>query len=240
LNGSVQYAMNNNNNNNYNNNNRSNVSSFTRIQFKADVNKEQETKYHNWVEACAKTIKACSHTMDESVEFFLTKCEAIPLNMNEPRMKNYKYSVVMNYLQDKLDHKPSDYPFDSSDEVKAHWSQEQGNIRKFIMDNTPEYFGIHLCGYYLPQSEHNAFLYEEFKIEMEKLIKPSEGCDATTIWQDICFYFETTTEDIQCENGGRSLYNQLTVFRGVSEEDIELRNARFIVYLNSMRELGNL
>jgi len=223
-----------------NHNNKSNVSSFVQFEFKPDVNNEQITEYHNRVEAYAKTMKACSHTIDDTMGFFLTQCEAIPLDMNDPRMKGYKYSVVMNYLQDKLNYEPSDYPFDSSDEVKERWSKEQGRIRQFIMDNTPEYFGIHPCGYYLPRSERNAYLYEEFKREIEQLINPRVGRDATTIWQDICFYFETTTGDIQCENGGRSLYNQLTVFRGVVREDIELRNARFQGYLNSMREMGDL
>lgn len=57
--------------------------------------------------------------------------------------------------------------------------------------------------------------------------------------QDICFFFEETTEHCQ-SSGGNNLMQQLIVFRGVSKEDIEERNPRFLGYISTLRDMGNL
>jgi hypothetical protein len=208
--------------------------------FRPKRDPELEEKYRNWVEECAKSIKACPHSIEETEQFFLKQCEAVPMSKDDHRMKSYQYSVVMNYLKDKLDYTISDFPFDGKDEEIEKWDREQGNIRGEIMKHPPEYYGIKMSGYYLPQTERNSYLYEEVKEDMEKVIKQKKDIDVRKFFQDICFFFEETTADIQCNNGGRSLINKLFVFRGVREEDIKARNARFHGYLSSLRRLGYL
>lgn len=223
------------------------------VRFSSDPALEE--KYHNWVEECAKSVKACSHSIEETEKFFLRQCEAIPINQDDYRMKSYQYSVVLNYYRDKLNHKLSDFPLDMKDEEIEKWDRELEDIRREIMDTSTEYYGIKISGYYLPQSERNLYLYEEAKEEIQKMekqriikqriidqgtINQEEDVNIHRFLQDICFFFEKTTEDIQCNNGGRSLIHKIAVFRGVKEEDIRTRNSRFCGYLFSMCELGYL
>ncbi len=77
-------------------------------------------------------------------------------------------------------------------------------------------------------------------MDKKRITKDKEDINMNTFCKDICIFFEETTEDIQCNNGGRSLLNKLIAFRGVSDEDIQLRNTRFQGYLASMQELRNL
>jgi hypothetical protein len=226
----------------FNVNNRNEVSSIgiTGGSFHIKRDPILEEKYHNWVEEYANIIQPCSHTIEETEQFFLQQCEAIPMDKDDRRMKSYQYSVVMNYFKDKLYNKISDFPLDMNDEAIEKWDKGQSDIYRQIMNNPPEQYGIKISGYYLPQTERNLYLYEEFKDEIKKITKNKEDFNMHTYWQDICFFFEVITEDIQCTNGGRSLINELFVFRGVREEDIKLRNAHFQGYLSSMRELGNL
>jgi len=215
------------------------VASIGRIEatFTPIRNKEIEEKYSRWVEECANTTKPCSHTIQETEEYFLQQCEAVSLDENDIRMKSYQYSVLMHY---KFNSRLSGFPIDTNDEVIANWEKEQRDIRREIMNTLPEHYGIKTSGYYLPQIECNLYLYKEFKEETKERTKRIEDINTRTYWQDICFFFEETTEDIHCDNGGESLINKLYVFRGVREEDIKLKNARFQGYLYSLRELGNL
>ena len=194
-----------------------------------------EEKYHNWIEEFANIIQPCSHTIEETEQYFLQQCEAVPMDYDDKRMRSYQYSVVMNYkLQDRL----SEFPFDMNNEAIEKWNRVQSDIRRELMNTLPEQYGIKTSGYYLPQTERNLYLYEEFRSEIERISKHNEDLIMHTYCNEICLFFERTTGDIQCSNGGRSLINRLFVFRGVSEEDIKLRNVRFQGYLSSMREMG--
>jgi hypothetical protein len=196
-----------------------------------------EEKYHNWIEEFANIIQPCSHTMEETEQYFLQQCEAVPMDKGDNRMKGYQYSVVMNYkIQDRI----SELPLDMNIESIEKWNMVQSDIRRELMNTLPEHYGIKTSGYYLPQTERNLYLYEEFRSEIERITKHKEDIIMHTYCNDMCFFFERTTGDIQCSNGGRSLINRLLAYRGVSEEDIELRNVRFQGYLSSMRELGNI
>lgn len=196
-----------------------------------------EEKYHNWIEEFAQIIQPCSHTMEETEQYFLQQCEAVLMDKDDNRMKSYQYTLVMNYkLQDRL----SEFPLDMNDEAIEKWEKVQSDIRREVINTLPEHDVMKTSGYYLPQTEPNLYLYEEFKKDIEKIGFPSEVKREPIYWQDICFFFERTRGNIQCSNGGRSLINKLIVFRGVSEEDIKLRNTRFHGYLSSMRELGNI
>ena len=196
-----------------------------------------EEKYHNWIEEYANIIQSCTHTIEETEQYFLQQCEAIPMDKDDKRMKSYQYTVVVN---NKLRDRISEIPLDMSNEEIKKWIRVQSDIHRELKNTLPEQYGIKASGYYLPQTERNLYLYEEFRSEIERIAKHKEDLIMHTYCNDICFFFERSSGDIQCSNGGRSLINRLIVFGGVSEEDIKLRNARFHGYLSSMRELGNI
>ncbi len=196
-----------------------------------------EEKYCNWIEENANKIQPCTHSMEETEQYFLQQCEAISMDKDDKRMKSYQYSIVMNY---KLQERLSEFPDNMNNEAIEKWNSLNSDMRRKIRNTLPEHYGIKISGYYLPHTERNLYLYEEFRSEIEKITKDNEDLMKHTYCNDMCLYFERTTGDIQCSNGGRSLMNRLYVFRGVSEEDIKLRNVRFQKYLSSMRELGNI
>lgn len=205
--------------------------------FRPDKDPFLEEKYHHWIEESAKMIQPYSHTIAETEQYFLQQCDAIPMDNGDNRMKSYQYSVIMKH---KLKNRLSDFSLDINDETMEKWDREQYDIRREIMNTLPEHYGIKAAGYYLPKTERNLYLYDEFTEDIKRITKSKEDINLNTFCKDICFFFEETTEDIQCNNGGRSLLNKLIVYRGVSDEDIQMRNARFQGYLASMQELGNL
>lgn len=204
--------------------------------FSAKKNPILEEKYHKWIEEFANTMKPCVHTIEETEQYFLQQCEAVPLDKDDNRMKSYQYSVVMNY---KLRNRLTEFSLDMND-GKFEIDKELCDKRREIMNAMPGHYGIKTTGYYLPKTERNLYLYEESINEIKRITKQNDDINMHTFCMDTCFFFEKTTKDIQCNNGGRGLINKLVVYRGVSEEDIKLRNARFQGYLSSMRELGNI
>ena len=221
-------------------NNMNEVSAFSRIVFTPDNNIELEERYHNWIEECAKAVKPCSHTMEETEQFFLQQCDALPIDKEDYHMKSFQYSIVMSYFQDKQKQELFEILNDITDEEIERIHKQQRELKQEICNNSPEYYGIQMSGYYLPHTDNNLFFYEEVIKDMKEMSIYCKGVNMNKEAQSIYFFFEKSTGHIECSGGGRSLINKLLVFRGVNEEDIRLCNNRFLGYINSMRELGYL
>lgn len=189
---------------------------------------ERNTNYHTWVEKCAKIVKPCARSFKETEEYFLQSCDIRPVCPNDRRLKNFLLNMVLNNFTNKLSIQPTHISLDMSDEEIEKWQNDQKAIRNEVMNSTPEHFGLNIRGYYLPRTERNRAYYEQ--AQKYNQTDPS-----------IIFFFEETTESFQCYSaGGRSLMEQLTVFRGVSEEDIKNRSLRFLSYISTLRDMGEL
>jgi hypothetical protein len=181
-----------------------------------------------WVEQCANLVKPCAHTFKETEEYFLQNCDVRPVCPNDRRLKNYLHNVVMNCCKEKLSFEPRDFSPEATDEEIEKWHNEQEAIRNEVMNSTPEHYGLNIRGYYLPRTERNEVYYEQAQ-------------NYNQYDQGIIFFFEETTESFQCySSGGNNLMTQLKVFRGVSEEDIKNRSLRFLSYICTLRDLGEL
>ena len=164
----------------------------------------QEEKFQQWVERCAKLVTPCAHTFKETEQYLLEQCDALPIDKNDRRLKNFQLSIIMIHHKDKLENKSTEILSD---------------IRAEAMNSSSEHFGLDIRGYYLPRTERNAVFYEEAYAEEQESMKCINPNFKPTV-QDICFFFEETVPYWQCHGGGHSLMTQLIVFRGISQDDI--------------------
>lgn len=208
---------------------------FGRIVFVSDD--KQEDKFKVWVEQCAKAVIDCAHTFKETEHYFLEHCDALPLDLNDNRMKSYQINVIMNHCKDKLGYLPSEFSFDMTDNEIEKWHNENTAMREEIKNSSPERFGLNIHGYYLPNNERNAIFYEQACL---KWTKHTDSSPKQIEKQDIYFCFEESTEHWESSGGGDNLMQQLIVFRGVSEDDIQKRTPRFLGYISTLRDMGNL
>lgn len=199
-----------------------------------------EGKFQEWVEGCTTLVNVCAHTLKETEQYFLEHCDAVLIDPNDRRMKNFKLNVIMNYYIDKLVPKPSEFSFDMTDEEIEIWHKEQSAIRDQVMNYSPEHFGLNMRGYFLPHNESNKGFYEQAYLSSQKSMKHTNSITKQIDVQDICFFFEETTELFQANGDGDSLIKQLIVFRGITEDDIQKRNPRFLGYITTLREMGML
>jgi hypothetical protein len=205
---------------------------------------KQEEQFQNWVEYWAKRVTPCARTLVETEQYFLKLCNALPLEPGDTRMRGFGYSVIMNHFQDRLEHQAASFSFDMSDIEIENWHKNQQAMQKEVINSTPERFGIEPRGYYLPRNEGNAVFYEEALREQEQMDLRFKQRGLRPFFEvpleDICFFFEKVTGDYQCSGGARVLMHQLTVFRGVAEEDIVKRTPRFLGYICALRDLGEI
>ena len=199
-----------------------------------------EGKFQQWVEDCAKLVNTCAHTFKETEQFFLQHCEALALTPNDRRMKFFQLNAIINHFKDKLEHQPSEFSFDMTDEEIEIWHKEENVLREEAMNSSPKHFGLNMRGYYLPHTEGNKVFYEQAYLTAQKWLKHTDSNPQQVEVQDICYFFEETTEHWQSNGGGDSLINQLIVFRGISADDIEKRNPRFLGYISTLRDMGIL
>lgn len=199
-----------------------------------------QQKFEQWVQDCAKLVTAYTHTFKETEQHFLEQCEALPLTTNDSRMKGVQLNVIMNHCKDKLGHQASEFSFDMTDEEIAKWREEENAMRKEVMNSSPKQFGLNIHGFYLPHTERNEVFYKQAYQEVQKLMKHTNQDARQVKMQDICFFLEETTGHFECSGGRCSLMNEVIVFMGVSEDDIEKHTPRFLVYITALREMGNL
>lgn len=212
------------------------VTAIGRIVAASD--EKHEENFRKWVEECAALVTPGTHTFDETEKFFLEKCDALPIESNDRRMRSFKINVIMNHCREKLIYQTQEFSFDMTDDEIEKWNRDQNAMHEEAMNSTPERFGLSMRGYYLPHTEGNEVFYNEAYIEINKHVENHNHKQFEM--QDICFFFEETTEHIQTSGGGNSLMQQLIIFRGISEEDIINRSPRFLGYISTLRDIGNL
>lgn len=201
---------------------------------------KREDKFQQWIEDSVKLVTAYPHTIKETIQYFLEQCDAEPIDINDRRMKNFQFNVIMNHHKDKLSYRASRFSFDMTDEEMQKWHKEEEAMRQEAMNSSSKQFGLIMHGYYLPQTERNKIFYEQVYQEAQEFMNNTNQRPNELEMEDISLFFEETTRHYECKGGGRTLMNHLIAFRGVSQDDIEKRNIRFLGYISALREMGNL
>lgn len=215
------------------------VTSIGKVVSTYVTREDRISNWTNWAQKCAKFVKVSPHTFRETEQFFLEQCDAETLSKDDRCMKSFQLNVILNHCKDKLIHKPAEFSFDMTDEEIEKWYIEDAAMRNEAMNSSPEHFGLNIHGYYLPHTERNDVFYEETYTEKQKLMRRNNP-DFKQAIKDICFFFEETTGYWQCSGGGDSLMKRLIVFMGIGEEDIEKCSPRYLLYINTLREIGEL
>lgn len=197
-------------------------------------------EFQKWVEHCADLVTPCAHTFSETEQYFLEQCDTELIDKDDRRMKIFKLNVIMNHFKDRLEHQAADFTFDMTDEEIEKWHTDSEAMRNEAINSSPERFGLNIRGYILPQTQRNKVFYEQYYKDVPDPVKNNNASQDKIELQDICFFFEETTEVFQGYTGSRSLMQQLILFRGVSEEDIKNRSTRFLGYISELRDMGKL
>ncbi len=210
---------------------------------------QNNSRFTEWAESCAKLVKTNSHTISETEQFFLTLCDVIPLEPASIHIENFKFNIVLSYFKDKLEHQPPKFSFDMTDKEIENWHREDRAMREEILNSPPERFGLVMHGYHLPHSHRNEEIYENTKRLCEKYqtmhakellekYPPAPPIEVKNL--DIYFLFEESTGYLQCCGGGQDIYQKLILFKGITQDDIDKSSPQFLSYITVLRDTGML
>ena len=183
-----------------------------RISPKNKVKNEQKEK--EFLDYAVTKITANRHTIKELECHLITHYGAKPYMMSESEMKTLKINVIINHFRDCLD---------CLHPLPPNASKQQ--LLAYIQADT---------------SVEQASDYPADKLGLEmKAYTILLGKDKQAMIQ-----LEITTEHIIIKNAQPNemnhIMNDILLWRGVSQEDIDTKSKRFIVYAHMLRKNGEL
>lgn len=180
----------------------------------------------------AKLVTACAHTFKEIEQYFLEQCDALPLPLNDSRMKIFQAYMIMDSSKNKPENRVLIFS-NMTDEEIDKWHKEKSAMFHKAECSSPEQLGLNIHGYYLPHTERNKVFYEQAYQGLNRYANKIK-------MDDICFFFEETTGYYQFSCAGCDFMYQTIIFIGVSENDIKKRTQRFVSYIYAMLKMGYL
>jgi hypothetical protein len=175
------------------------------------------------------------HVFKEIEQYFLELCDVIPITLNDNDMSLFKAVVIGRHFECKENKAPnfSDHTY----EEIVKWHKEKNDLFNAALFASPKQYGLKLHGYRLPYTNRNEAFYDE---AYPDLMKDTDQIVKRAKINDICFFFEETTEEYYFTCAGCSLMYKVIIFIGISEDDIKKHNQRFVTYINAMVQMGYL
>lgn len=186
---------------------------------------KREGKFQQVLQEYDKLVIPCAHTFKETEQYFLQECDALPLTLNDKSMKEFQLNVIRKHFKDKLENKAPIFSIDMGQEAE---------------NSSNEQFGLNIHGYYLPHTIRNEVFYEQYYQEVLEFMKLTNQDFQKINLEDISFFFDETTGEYLFSCGECNLMYQVIIFMGISEDDIEKHNPRFLIYINAMLKMGHL
>lgn len=187
-----------------------------------------DKKFKQVMQEYAKLVTECTHTFKEIEQYFLEQCDALPLPLNDSRMKSFQGYMIMDTSKNKPENRLPKFS-DMTDEEITKWHKEKSDMFYKAECSSPEQLGLNIHGYYLPYTERNKVVYEQAYQGLKRYDM-----------DDICFFFEETTGYYYFSCAGCNLMYQTVIFIGVDEDNIKKCTQRFVSYIYAMIKMGYL
>lgn len=213
---------------------------------------EPESKWNQILEACKKLIvpKAHAVTGDELKHHFIKEYGAQEIEISDGQKLALKINVLSNYHPDALQ-QPA-MPLQNADkETWAKWAnQKHADYLHSVQLVPDEKCGLRFTCFKIPRTSKTerfySILIQERKDNIRKhqsmlskiLGKHPEEFDVEM--DDMEIELELSTGYLQLINGCDSLMNEIRLWRGVTQEDIDLCTPIFISYAVAMRDTGKI
>jgi len=202
---------------------------------------------HEW----GKTLEKCRHTAmprncrvtgDELAKHLIEEYGAYKVPVSNGKRLALKMTVLMNEHSEALAQSPMPSQ-DAGLEAWKAWAEQTGDIE--AARNIPdEQYGLRYLFLAMPRTEKTERFYAEAEREQEppksfweRLIHRKK---APTRTRKMIFGIELSTGYCQLDDGCSSLMNEVTLWRGVTREDIEFETPAFMAYAAAMRDEGRL
>lgn len=175
-------------------------------------NPERDAERETFLAFAATQIKANARLFEEIEEHLIAAYQAVPCQ-SERELRILKINVIANCFPEVLD-LPAPLPENATEEQRLEYASRVTGFEAFDQaENYPaEKLGLLMRVYTIPNG------------------KPKGAI--------ICM--EMKTHYMSLSNAPKEVSDELRVWQGVSQEDIDHKSPRFVAYADALRDLGRL
>ena len=190
-------------------------------------------EFEKFLSNAVEQISPCERTFKQIEEYLIEKYQVIPHTLLAHELKTLKANVIMNYFDDVVE-KPA--PLGENPTVEEIELYLDHNTSFFQAREYPaEKLGLEMKAYKLLNVQS-----EIKQNNVEKQEKQIANGNRSFTDDEVIIEMEAKSGYMCIRNGGTDVMNDLTVYRGVSEEDIKEKSPRFIGYAYALKQVGRI
>lgn len=199
-----------------------------------------ESKWNHILEECKKLVAPIAHAIsgDKLMQHLIEEYGAHEIEISHGQKLALKINVLSNYLPDALQ-QPSMPQQDADKKTWTKWEQNYADYWHSVQLLSDEKYGLRFACLKVPRTTKAERFYtmleHERKDDMRKHPK-----DYDEKVDDMEFELELSTGYIALRNGCNLLMNEIILWRGVTQEDIDKCTPIYIAYVAAMRDTGKI
>lgn len=204
-------------------------------------NDNQEKKWNQLIDACKEIIVPRTNkiTGEELKEYLIDKYDAEETELTDGEKQALKYSVIMNYYKDDLE------------QLNVYQDSEKFIDTFHNVALIPdEKYNLEFAAFTIPRTSKT----EKFYKELEEIMKKHRYKKASLIarifnrhskgkyldMEDMKLKIELSTGYLTIKNGSIGLIDEIVLWKGVTQLDIDNSTPVFMSYVSAMRDTGEL
>ncbi|MEG2182846.1 MAG: hypothetical protein RRY69_07300 [Oscillospiraceae bacterium] len=171
---------------------------------------EMNRKEKEFLDFAATQVVANFRPFTEIDEFLVAKYKAVPYTLRENELCTLKANVIMNRFREVLD-LPAPLPPKPTKKQLLEYAENDTTFKQ-ARDYPAEKLGLVMKAYKIPSETDKNGIVE----------------------------LEMTTECMVINNTSREITDELLLWQGISQDDIDNKTTRFVTYVHTLRNLGIL
>lgn len=184
---------------------------------------EMRKKQDAFLNEVAKSVKPSERTFEQMLAYFIETYHAVPTELPKERMREIKANVIVNYFPELLQ---EDREKELTPEEKQHYRRRSDSFIRALKYPEEEL-----------DLEFRAFLIPQKTIEKKK----SQGAAVphlTDSDNESILQVEMKTEYMSVMNVEESILDNLCIWRGVTQKDMDEKTPRFVEYAEALKRLN--
>ena len=171
---------------------------------------QNEGEYKTLLEYAAAQISPNNHSIEELEQYLVEHYKAIPYTLSNAERHTVKVNVILNHFRDVLE-VPNPHCQNPTGE-QAHEYMMEDNSFEQARNYPEEKLGLMIKAYKIPSKSP----------------------------KDILVMLEIKSQYICIKNASNEFANELILWKGVTQHDIDHKTPEFMTYVEALRNLGKI
>lgn len=206
--------------------------------------KKNNPEWTEYAEHCRQNIMPKKRIASgEQIAGFLTQnYQAEKVSVTDKERQMLKVNVLTQSFKDRFT--PPQPPEKASKKALKEWASEYDLFLEGLKEVSEQEYGLTFAAYLVPKNSDNQYLFEKqeqeqpkkcFLIRLWQKIFPQKDIATLVDEKEIRVVLELSTGLLHVQGGNGLLMNEIILWRGVSQGDMDKQTPIFYQYISAMR-----